>query len=419
MPGTLRIAIRRFDPFTTAIRRQFERFQAETGCQLRLEAESFELTDLYETLFTSRGLKDGAWDVAFVVTDWMADAVAQGALLDLAPRMDSLPIPGYPDAWAPALTRFQRFGEAVYGVPYHDGPECLVYRRDLFADEGERAAFAARHGRPLEVPRSWEAFTETARFFTRPADGLFGTIFAAYPDGHNSVYDFCLQLWSRGGDLTDATGAPTLDTPPAVAALDAYRRAVNDRALTPPGQEAIDSVASGERFAGGSIAMMVNWFGFAAACEQPGCPTKGKVDVAPPPAGEDGRPASLNVYWLLAVGAGSRHPDEAYAFLRHVCSPAMDKITMLEGGIGCRRSTWEDPEVNAVIPFANRLAELHEHARELPRSPDLPRLVHVLDRAVQRAITTDDPTATILREAQAEASPIRLGPPAAGKAGPG
>lgn len=415
MTDTLRVAIRRFDPFAAAIRRQYESFQAATGCPLRLETESLDLVPLRQTLFTDGGLRDGTWDVAFVVTDWLAEAVAQGALLDLAPRLAADPIAGDPDPWPPALTRAQRFGEAVYGVPYHDGPECLVYRRDLFADPAERAAFAARHGRPLAVPRTWEAFAETARFFTRPAEGRFGTLFAAYPDGHNSVYDFCLQLWSRGGELTDAAGAPTLDTPAAAAALESYRGMVTDRALTPPGQEAIDSVASGERFAAGSIAMMVNWFGFAAVCEQPGSPTKGKVDVAPPPAGADGRPASLNVYWLLAVGAGSRHPDAAYAFLRHVCSPAMDKLTMLEGGIGCRHSTWEDPEVNAAVPFAHRLAELHKHTRELPRAPELPRLVHVVDEAVRRALATDEPTATILGDAQRAAASIRLTEPTAGR----
>ena len=76
-----------------------------------------------------RGLKDGTWDIAFIVTDWIAEAVAEGALLDLGPRMRAQPVPDYPTGWAPSLTRFQSFGDAVYGLPYHDGPECLVYRQ--------------------------------------------------------------------------------------------------------------------------------------------------------------------------------------------------------------------------------------------------------------------------------------------------
>jgi multiple sugar transport system substrate-binding protein len=405
---TLRVAIRKFGPFESAIPTQYADFQVATGCSLRLEPVALDLNPLFETLFTRGGLKDGTWDIAFVVTDWMAEAVAEGALLDLTPRMREQPVPDYPTGWAPSLTRFQSFGEAIYGLPYHDGPECLVYRRDLFADPAVQAAFAEQHGRQLAVPRTWDEFTAVARFFTRPEAGQWGAIFAGYPDGHNTVYDFCLQLWSRDGALTDAAGVPTLDTPAAVAALDFYRRLVNDRTATPPGQEEVDSVKSGERFAAGEIAMMVNWFGFAAVCEQPGTPVRGKVDVAPVPAGPGGRAVSLNVYWLLAVGAGSRHQDEAYAFIRHACGAAMDKLLTLEGGIGCRRSTWSDPEVNAAIPFMRRLDELHAPARELPRSQTWPRLVQIIDAAVQKAIKSDASTEAILREAQTLTAGMRL-----------
>jgi multiple sugar transport system substrate-binding protein len=408
MSDALRVAIRKFDPFESAITKQYADFQATTGCSLRLEPEALDLNPLFETLFVQSGLEDGTWDIAFIVTDWIAEAVAKGALLDLGLQMRAQTVPDYPNGWASSLTRFQSFGDAVYGLPYHDGPQCLVYRSDLFGDPAEQVAFAKQHGRPLAVPRTWDEFAIVARFFTRPEAGQWGTIFAGYPDGHNTVYDFCLQLWSRDGELIDAAGVPTLDTPAAVAALDFYRRLLNDRTATPPGQEEVDSVKSGERFAAGEIAMMVNWFGFAAVCEQPGSPVKGKVDVAPVPAGPGGRAVSLNVYWLLAIGAGSRHQDEAYAFIRHACGPAMDKLLTLEGAIGCRRSTWTDPEVNAAIPFIRRLGELHAPARELPRSQAWPRLVQVIDTAVQKAITGDEPTAAILREAQAQTAGMRL-----------
>jgi multiple sugar transport system substrate-binding protein len=403
-----RVAIRRFDPFEAAIRKQWADFVAASGCPLELEYESLDLNLLVDSLFTRHGLRDGTWDAAFVVTDWLADAVANGLLVDLAPMLAEDPPPGYPDGWADTLLGMQRFDDAIYGLPYHDGPECLVYRRDLFEAPEEQRAFREQYGYDLAPPRTWRQFADAARFFTRPEQGLCGTVFAAFPDGHNTVYDFCLQLWSRGGELADPNGRPTLDTPPAAAALDFYRRVLADRDLTPPGLAEIDSVKSGELFASGAIAMMVNWFGFAAVCEQPGCPVKGKTWVAPVPAGEGGESASLIVYWLLAVAAGSPHKEVAYAFARHCATAAMDRLTTLEGGIGCRLSTWEDPEVNALIPFYGQLAALHEGARTLPRSRSLPALVHVIDAAVQEAIAADAPTADILRRAQERANGITL-----------
>jgi multiple sugar transport system substrate-binding protein len=401
---TFRVAIRRFGPFESAIRKQWADFQAATGSPLHLEWESLDLNPLVDSLLAQGGLKDGTWDIAFIVTDWLADAVADGALRDLAPFMREHPVPDYPEGWVPALTGMQQFADAVYGLPYHDGPECLIYRGDLFSDPLEQAAFRERFGYPLAAPRTWRHFEDVARFFNRPQEGLYGTVFAAYPDGHNSVYDFCLQLWSRGGELTDAASHPTLDIPEATAALDFYRRLVNDRDATPPGQEEIDSVKSGELFASGAVAMMVNWFGFAAVCEQPGCPVKGRTAVTTLPSEEGMPPASLNVYWLLAVAAGSSHPDTAYAFARHCCTAAMDKVTTLEGGIGCRLSTWADPEVNALIPFYAELPRLHEGTRTLPRSRTLPALIHIIDQAVHAAITGDESSEAILRQAQASAS---------------
>lgn len=403
-----RVAIRRFEPFERAIQRQWDAFQAETGCPLTLAYESHDLHPLVDTLFTREGLQRGEWDIAFVVTDWLADAVAQDALLDLAPFMAQEPVFDYPRGWSPTLTGMQQFGERIVGIPYHDGPECLVYRTDLFSDPQEQAAFAERYGYPLEPPRTWQAFADVAQFFTRPDEGIYGTVFAAFPDGHNTVYDFCLQLWSRGGDLLDERGVPRLDSAEAVAGLDYYRAMLHDRGRTPPGLEQIDSVRSGELFASGAVAMMVNWFGFAAVCEQPGCAVKGKTGVTTLPSASGVEPASLVVYWLLGVAAGSPHPETAYAFARFCCTPAMDKLTTLEGGIGCRLSTWADPEVNALIPFYAELPRLSASARTLPRSRALPALVAIIDDAVQAALTTDEPTASILARAQSGAKGLNL-----------
>jgi multiple sugar transport system substrate-binding protein len=80
----------------------------------------------------------------------------------------------------------------------------------------------------------------------------------------------------------------------------------------------------------------------------------------------------------------------------------------MEGGIGCRLSTWTDPEVNALIPFYADLARLHEGTRTLPRSRQLPALIHIIDEAVQTAISSDEPSAAILGRAQEQAADLRL-----------
>lgn len=387
---TLRIAVRQFGPFEQAVRRQFDDFRTVEGLPgLELEADVLEVGPLDQALFARRGLADGTYDLAFVVTDWLAAAVQDGSLLDLTPYLERDPPPGYPADWSPSLLELQQVDGRTYALPYHDGPECLIYRTDLIETP----------------PGTWDEFHARARSLTDPAAGRYGTVIAAYPEGHNTVYDFCLHLWTRGGELIDpATGTPSLHTPQAIAALDFYRTLAADGGACWPDARSVDSIRAGSLFMGGQVAMMANWFGFAAMCQTlADSKVRGKVSLAPIPAGAGGRSCSLNVYWTIAVAAGSRQPELAYRFLRHMLRPEMDKLLTLGGAVGCRTSTWLDEQVNAVAPFFRLLPRLHENARSFPVDRRIPRLINTIDLAVTSALTTPEPTEAILRRADEQA----------------
>jgi multiple sugar transport system substrate-binding protein len=388
-----RVAVRQFAPFESAIRKQWESFVISTGHDLELEAKSLDLHDLHKTLFEEEGLLNGFWDIAFVPTDWIAEAHETGALIDLTPYISIQPPEDYPAAWSDSLLRFQRFGDQTLGLPYHDGPECLIYRTDLFEELN------------LSVPSTWSEFRETARSISKRKLGIAGAIFAGYPDGHNTVYDFCLQLWTRGGDLFDEQERLRLCTPQAEAALTFYREIFQDAQAVHPRVRELDSVAAGWAFAKGEGGMTVNWFGFAAMCESVAASlVKGRVNVASLPVEPAGLPsASLNVYWMLGVGSGSKLREIGYEFLRHCASAENDRMLTLEGAIGCRKSTWRDPEVNRVIPFYHELERLHENARELPRLARFPKVAALLDRLMCTTCESSEPVDELLARFQTEA----------------
>lgn len=403
---TLRIAVRKFDPFRSAIEKQFADFVSVTGADAAVEAVELDLNPLHETLFDKGGLTDGTWDIVFLPTDWLPEAVEGGLIRDLAPHHVDRPAPDYPNGWSKSLTQMQRYNDGMYGMPYHDGPQCLIYRSDLFEDGQEKAAFRRRFGRDLAVPRTWSAFLDCARFFHRPDQDLAGTVLAAFPDGHNGVYDYCIQLWTRGGEPFDDNGKLAISGPAAIEALSFYRSLARDDTACHADAQEIDSVKSGLLFCDGKIAMMANWFGFAALGEtMENGPVNGKVDIAPLPAGDGaaGQSVSLNVYWMLAIASGSKHPDLAWDFMRHAASAKMDKVTTQEGAIGCRRSTWADAEVNETVPFYHKLDDLHARARALPRTTGLPRQAEILDQMIKHAIETDRPSGDLIADAMRKA----------------
>ncbi len=399
--STFRIAVRQFEPFAEAMAREWERFCAQEGVRLTLEAVSLDLHPLYDALHTRQGLRDGSWDVAFCPTDWLARFHADDLLTDLAPFLAVDPPDDFPEGWTSSLLQMQQFGDQVLGLPYHDGPECLIYRRDLLEDPMQQAAFQAQYGRPLTVPRTWDDFVDVARFFHRPQESLYGTVLAAFPDAHNTIYDFHLQLWTRGGSALNDEGRMQLDTPAAIAALSFYRDLIQDDTLIHPRSRELDSVGSGLAFAQGEIALMVNWFGFAGMCETiPESRVKGKVAITGLPSLTGQESTSLNVYWVLGIAQGSPHRAIAYRFLRHCASAEADRALTLGGGIGCRRSTWLDAAVNRAIPFYRDMESLHTVARELPRLPNWPQVTAVLDEMVLAVINTDTPVPDLVRQAQ-------------------
>jgi multiple sugar transport system substrate-binding protein len=395
----LRILLRNYADFETALTEEARLFE-EHHPGTKIELISVSIHELYSSAIADGGLRDGRFDLALLVTDWLAEAHVSGALEDLHSWQQHIPIREWPGGWPRSLVQPLLFGNHLSSLPWHDGPECLVYRTDLFSDPERQAAFRSRFQRDLAPPTTWEEFEQTARFFTDQANGNYGTVFAAFPDGHNTLYDFALQVWSRGGELTDSAGRPTLTTPIAVAALDFYRRVVCDVELCHPKSPQLDSTQSGDLFLDGEVAMMANWFGFAARASREESPLAGKVAIAPIPVANGASPVSLSVFWALAMGRGSRHKELAWQFLRYVASPERDLGITRHGTVGVRLSTWRDPGLQARIPVYREVEAISLGARQLPSGPAMASFAAIIDDVITRALTTDEPSAAILESAQ-------------------
>ncbi|WNH12413.1 ABC transporter substrate-binding protein [Thalassobellus suaedae] len=397
----IRIAVRKFDPFETTLQKLWDAFCLENNISVEAEMIPLELHDLYEQTLTNKGLINGDWDIAHLNTDWIFDAVNSRAVENLSPLISQNPPQDFPEGWHHSLLHLQEINNQVYGLPFHDGPECLIYRKDLFENTTEQINFKNQYGYNLHPPKTWEQFTHIAEFFNRPEQNLYGCVFANYPDGHNMVFDFCLQLWTRGGSLLKDHKQININQPEAIEALDFYRQIVNNQKTTHPKSKEFASVEAGMAFATGEAAMAINWFGFASMCEViEASKVKGKVDIAQLPSNENHNPASLNVYWLYTIGSGSKHKKIAYDFLRFATTAKSDELLTNEGGIGCRKSTWNDPEINKTIPYYHKLSMLHENALTLPQTPVWPKVAELIDAMVLEAINGEIPSQKLLETTQ-------------------
>jgi multiple sugar transport system substrate-binding protein len=396
---TVRILLRDFSDFENALAAEIAAFHRAQN-EIRVEPDVVTLHQLYDAWFSPGGMRDSRWDLGLLVTDWLAEAMEDGLLEDLAPWMRRQPLPDWTEGWARSIVEPVCFGSAVSSLPWHDGPECLIYRRDWFEDPAEQAAFRNEYGYELRPPRIWKEFADMARFFTRPDEGRYGTLFAAYPDGHNTLYDFALQLWSRGGSLVDAAGRACVEGGAALKALDFYRSTVRDHGMCHPDSQELNSTHSGDVFLEGGVALMVNWFGFAARSDRPGSPLQGKVGIAPIPADPDCATVSLSVFWTLGLARASRNKGPAWEFLSFLARPEVDLARAEHGTVPVRLSTWRNADLQQRVPCYGRIEEISLSARRLPRTRSLPAFAEIVDLMVVEALTTNEPSAEILRRAQ-------------------
>ena len=399
------MAVRKFEPFERFIQKTWSEFCQKTGCQLRLQAKAMELPELHQSLLPGQGLKNGRWDLAMISSDWMTEAISDHSV---TPIEDLVKETDYFQDWPQALLRSQFHKGQHYGVPFHDGPQCLIYRKDLFESPDYRQRYQSAFGEALKPPESWETFHRIARFFQDTTAGFYGTALAGYPDGHNAVYDFCLHTWTRGGSFLTAEAGIDFEQPAVMEGLAYYRSLIKDPLAVHKEAPTMDSVRLGTAFATGKIAMMINWFGFATyAALAKNSPVAGKIGIAPIPHHAGVEPVAPNSYWMYAVGNGSDKKAIAMDFIQFATSAEKDIELTLEGGIGCRKSTWKDTGINQALPFFHQLETLHGQARELPDIPDWPQVASIIDDIMTQVATTEKAIPEILQRASRQAAQLQ------------
>jgi len=389
MSTTLRLIARPYEGFENALEEQIESFTEDINEDVTIERDHRPLPEIHEELIQDRGFEDGTYDLFLCLSDWVPSVVDKGLVDPITRHVNEEPPEGWPEAWADTMRTLMTYDDETYGIPYHDGPECFHYRTDLFENEDEQEAFREEYGRPLHVPKTWEEFLEVAGFFTRPEEDLWGTVVAALPDGHNNVYDFFLQLWSRGGQLLDEEMQPGFNSETGVEALQFYHDLIHEYEVAPPEATEMESVDTGVFFSEGKAAMMWNWAGFGALSEQDDAATFGNVNYSLIPRGDepDGKHTSLTSLYGLTIPSSSDNKELAYQFIRHTASPEMDKVTTTNGASGCRLSTWRDPEVlrdQSFYPITEKINT--GNVNTLPQIPEYTEFNEIMNETVEKVV---------------------------------
>ena len=156
-----------------------------------------------------------------------------------------------------------------YGLPINQDAYGMMYRRDLFEDPKEQAAFRKKYGRELRVPQTYQEAREVAEFFTRPDQGLYG-----WGQMGGRAYDFATTasnsfMWSFGGELYNPETFEVLGYLNSPASIDGVQAYVDMFQYGPPGSGNWGWDEINAAFQQGQLAMAMQWFYFNGSNADP------------------------------------------------------------------------------------------------------------------------------------------------------
>ena len=243
-------------------------YEAETGIKVNIVQEPWG--SFQTRFFTEMAAGGDAWDMVVGDSQWLGDGSQNGHYMELTDFLNSTGIAG---TVTPAtLTYYGEYptGSGQYwAYPTEGDADGWAYRKDLFEDPDEMAAFEAEYGYPLAVPETYAQFTDIAMFFTRPDDGLYGA--AIYgQNGYDSMVmgvENTMFAWGASWQDENNNVEGVVNSDRAVEALEAYKILFD--CCSPPGMSAAFFTETNDAFISGQASMAMNFFAFFPALANP------------------------------------------------------------------------------------------------------------------------------------------------------
>ncbi len=367
-------------------------FTEETGIEVDYELlNHFEVINKGQAdLLSGRGYYDAIMlhgfqlgpmlsaEVLRPIDDLLADEALQSPEFDAADMIE------------PAYSTTAAFGDKRYGLINWNYNQIYWARKDLFENPDEMAAFKDKYGYELAPPETFTQLRDIAEFFTRPAgttlagETLDSDFYGIVMEGVKGGSTF-LSLWgnfikSYGGDIVDADGKPTFDSPENIEAIVAWADLWQ---FAPPGMAEYSLLDVPTVMGNGIAAQAIAWSDFVLGIDQPGAaPYAGKFIYAGMPH-KEGMEAERSVEGetsVTAISVHSEHPEATFLFLQWLAERRQQEA-LLEagnGGVPIRNSSWALP-VMQEGELAGLFSAMEDSLKVIVAKPKMPDFYELYD----------------------------------------
>lgn len=369
-------------------------FSAETGINVE-----YELLNHFEVI--NKGQADmlsgrGYYDAIMLHGFQIGPMLSAGALKSIDEMMadKALMNPAFDEADMinPAYATTAVHSGSRYGFINWNYNQIYWARNDLLTHPDEMAAFKAKYGYDLKPATTFKELTDIAEFFTRPAGAVLAgqtlesDFYGIVMEGIKGGSTF-LSLWgnfmkSHGGDIIDASGKPTFDTPANVEAIKVWTQLWK---YAPPGMAEYSLIDVPTVMGNGIAAQAIAWSDFVLGIDKEGVsPYAGKFTYGPIPH-KEGMAEARSVEAepsVTVISAHSQNAEATFLFLQWLAERGQQEELLKagQGGVPIRQSSWALPvmQEGKLTGLFKAMESSLEVATGKPKMPDFYELYDVL-----------------------------------------
>jgi len=370
-----------------------DEFERMTG--IKVEYTFFPWEGATDKLKVEIATKSSTYDIYYV--DALMRAVFN-PLDGFEPLNKYIDDPNLPDlnveSIVPGLIElYETHNGQIVGIPCYACNRVYAYRKDLFSDPAEKAAFSEKYGYDLVPPDTWDKYRDIAEFFTRDTDGdgeidFWGTSkgFAGEGPAWDELADVYESFYpiKDGRYWVDNDYKPIFNNPKAYQALQ-FMVDLVESGFVSPGHMKKSWGDAPEDFSAGKTAMTNMFYDVYPDVEKSS--VAGKVGYFPVPKFEihHTRFSSMD----YSINKYGKNKEDAYRYLAWVFSDENDirkAIATESHGLPMRLNSFYEPEVIAAMPYLLTAMKQWPDQIPWPRFAEFEEMYRIVSVAVQNAL---------------------------------
>ena len=266
----------------------------------------------------------------------------------------------------------------------------IYYNKVLYDDPAIKDRYKAKFGADLAPPKTYDEYKQQAVFFANPPS-VYGTAFPGKDEGLTGRFMEIVR--ANGGDMLDANLNPIFNQKPGLDALQWFVDLYKAKAV-PAGTVSYTWDDIGQGFAAGTMALDIDWPGFAAFFNDPQkSKIAGKIGLAEAPTGAGGKRGGWSGSHSFSVTQACDNKPAGLSFVKFLTDEDSEMMEARAGNLPTRTKAFADVEAEFKASNNQFMAEMFStwekslaEARTPPLIPQWIEVSNVIWPELQAAI---------------------------------